>query len=64
MKIIINHIIIEVIVIYTAQQIHHVDFIIIIISIMNLLIVQLINVCVQVISIQVIDMQIVVQNML
>lgn len=63
MKIIINHIIVEFIVIYTAQQIHHVDFIIIITSIMNLLIVQLINVCVQVISIQATDMQIVVQNM-
>ena len=56
MKIIINHIIVEAIVICTAQQIHHAVFIRVIITIMNLLIVQLINVCVQVISIQVIDM--------
>lgn len=64
MKIIINHIIVEAIVICTAQQIHHAVFIRVIITIMNLLIVQLINVCAQVISIQITDTQIVVQSML
>ena len=64
MKTTINHIIVEAIVICTAQQIHHAAFIRVIITIMNLLIVQLINACVQVISIQVTDMQTVVQNML